>query len=150
MTELPANLFEDGPLPTVPELVQDKGLKRDEAREVLQALRKAQEADLEASISAEDHLNKLINLPLKEEIDRITMQNRKLALELHEANSTTERTPQEIEALIAENTKQLLNIKRALAESRKAEGQAGGTNLTIDLGSIFHDALSGAREVSID
>ena len=147
---LPEDLFLDEPLPTVQDLVHNKGLQREQAREVLTALRTAQEADLEASLSPDEHLSKLINDPLKAEIQRITASNIQLTKDLVEAGPMSERTPQEIESLIAENTKQLLNIKKTLAETTKASNAGGNqTNLTIDIGSIFQEALSGAREVAI-
>ena len=147
---LPDDLFDDRPLPSVRELVQDKGLEREQAREVLSALRLAQEQDIEASLSPDEHLSRLINSPLKAEIERITESNSQLAKDLKDAGPMSERTPQEIEGLIAENTKQLLAIKKTLAETKKADNAGGNsTNLTIDMGSIFQDALKGAREVAI-
>ena len=142
-------LESDAPPPTLAVIQKEKGVKRDKAREIAQALIRQQELDAEAyAPSGEDHLNRIINEPILKSIHVLAEDNLKLLERMKDGDCYADDgiTPHEARKMFRENTKLLLDMKSALVKPLAASG--GTTSIHMDLGDIFNTALNAARDIA--
>lgn len=135
--------------PELPEIRKTYNLPREEARSFVQHLVRQSELDEEAYMpSSDDHLLKQTQGPLLRQIKRLEEDNLRLEDELEDADATTTNTPEMIRRAIKENTRLLLDIRKELTAATKDNSTNVG--LTVDVGSIFNEALNRAREVDAE
>jgi hypothetical protein len=144
----PEDLIDDPDAPTsVPQVITQYNVERSDARKFMQTLVRAKELDEEAAMpSGDEHLLKQTQAPLLAQIKRLNQDNIDLQNELEDADCTTEMTPKMIRDAIRDNTRLILDIRKELNSRVEPSGPSGG--ITIDVGSIFNEALNRAREHS--
>lgn len=128
---------------------KDLDMPREQARELTKALIREQELDEEAlAPSSVEHLETKTSRALNEAITALEEDNAQLIKKMKEGDMFSEDgiTPAQARQLFKENTKLLTELQTSLTKSKAANQANGGTSLSIDLGGVFQEALSLARE----
>lgn len=131
------------------ELADKYSITKDQAREFLSAVVRDKELDAEAvSVSGDEHLTKILNNPLKEIIEVIEEDNKKLVEAMRKPakmfGADGELSPTEARDMLRENAKLLLEMKAKVTPKAPPEG----VGINIDIGGVFNDALLAAREAT--
>ena len=139
--------FIDEEPPSPKEISKSHDLPRDKARDFVKALTRERELDQEAlAPSGDEHINSIINDPIKKAISEIEKDNLRL-LEKMDGGTMFEAdgvSPAAARDLYNQNIKLLLEIKKSLVVPKQSES----TNITVDVGSIFGTALEVARKTA--
>jgi len=134
------------PAPLKPQLPSDP----QKARELMSAYVREVELNQEAEApSGDDHLIKVLNDPIKKAITALGKDNERLQDRIENGDIFEDDgvTPQVARELLHSNIKAIVELRNSLVKSK---GDSSGTSLEINFGSIFSDALQGAREATID
>jgi len=139
--------FIDDVPPSPRALAKSHDLPRDKARDFVKAITRERELDEEAlAPSGDEHINAVINDPIKRAIANIEKDNAKLLEKMDSGNMFEEDgvSPAAARDLYNQNVKLLLEIKKSLVMPKQTES----TNITVDVGNIFGTALQAARQTA--
>lgn len=134
----------------------DLELTNEQVRQLVRYAVEEKEHDVLAfAPSNVDVLSKKIDISLGAEIDRITAENvtlHQLAVADPDKTHTIRgesynTTPDEAKERLAFNTKRLLEMKKVLSEQKKVESGPGDTNVQVNLGDIFTEALDNIKRM---
>ena len=134
------------PAPISPNLPSDP----EKARELMAAYTREVELNQEAiAPSGDDHLIKVINSPIKSAIMALDKDNERLQDRIENGGIFEDDgvTPQMARELLQSNIKSLVDLRNSLVKSK---GDSSGSSIEINFGSVFSEALQGAREAKID
>ena len=143
--------FIDDEPPSPKELAKSHDLPRDKARDFIKALTREKELDLEAlAPSGDEHINAIINDPIKRAIGELEKDNVFLIEKMANADDAAAAMTGGLSASAArdlynQNIKLLLEIKKSLVMPKQSES----TNITVDIGGIFGRALAAAKETAV-
>lgn len=144
------SFFDDGEAPYPKDLAKNMGITRDKARDFVSALVRQSELDDEArSPSGDEHLSKVINRPIKRAIEALERDVEELTRIIQDNQSTNAVgdiiTPEEARGMLHKTVRALVELKGSLKQAG-----VGDHNITIDIGSVFSEALNNARSAIID
>ena len=126
-----------------------RDITRDEARELTKALVREAELDEEAlAPSSIAHIETIASKAVKDAIRALEQDNAQLIKRMTSGDMYADDgiTPTQARQLFKENTKLLAELQTSMAKAKGAT--SANTSLTVDVGSIFQQALDVARETA--
>jgi len=144
----PSDFFDDGATPSVVAVLPMVSGDRKKARDLVKALVRDEELNLEAEgPSSDDHIRHRLNSPTNRLIAAIDNEVKRLSEALEYDGAEGAENPYEARKSLVELAKALATLRTSYVKD--SGSQSSSVNLTVDVGGIFNEALNRARETQV-